>query len=203
MKDSTKGELKITSDAELSSETGLESQSPWFIIPLETAKFATIVGVITFSSIARLASSGTVIILQKDWIVVISENDTDYLAKMNSILRTIELTTYMLAPVISGQLFYFIGYIWTGIFIAGWNILSVICEYALLNGIYRQYPRLAQKITRIDNGEKEAMCEEGCRLTKADVDKNDGELKASTDENKSSIWQKVVPKAVKESFVGW
>ena len=47
---------------------------------LETAKIATIVGVITFSSVARLASSGTVIILQKDWIVVIADNDTDYLA---------------------------------------------------------------------------------------------------------------------------
>ena len=74
------GESKITSDAEKSNVTGLEPQSPWFIIPLETAKMATIVGVIAFSSIARLASSGTVIILQKDWIVVISENDTDYLA---------------------------------------------------------------------------------------------------------------------------
>ena len=49
---------------------------------LETAKFVTIVVVIGFSSIARLASSGTVIILQKDWIVVISDNDTDYLASM-------------------------------------------------------------------------------------------------------------------------
>merc|ERR1712241_1049468 len=121
----------------------------------ETAKLVTVVVVIGFSSIARLASSGTVIILQKDWIVVISDNDTDYLAKMNSILRTIELTTYMLAPVISGQLFYFIGYIWTGVFIAGWNIVSVVCEYALLNGIYRQYPRLAHKITSINNGDEQ------------------------------------------------
>ena len=51
---------------------------------LETAKFVTIVVVIGFSSIARLASSGTVIILQKDWIVVISDNDTDYLASMST-----------------------------------------------------------------------------------------------------------------------
>ena len=51
---------------------------------LSTAKYITIVGVIFFSSVARLASSGTVIILQKDWIVVISDNDTDYLASMQS-----------------------------------------------------------------------------------------------------------------------
>ena len=122
---------------------------------------------------------------------------------MNSILRTIELTTYMLAPVISGQLFYFIGYIWTGIFIAGWNIISVICEYALLNGIYRQYPRLAQKITNTSEGEKEAMCEEGCRLTKADVDKKGNESKAEADENETTICKRMVPKAVRESFLGW
>ena len=51
---------------------------------LSTAKYITIIGVIFFSSVARLASSGTVIILQKDWIVVISDNDTDYLASMKS-----------------------------------------------------------------------------------------------------------------------
>ena len=122
---------------------------------------------------------------------------------MNSILRTIELTTYMLAPVISGQLFYFIGYIWTGIFIAGWNILSVICEYALLNGIYTQYPRLAQKITNTSGDDKEAVCEEGCRLTKADVDKKGNEVKAEADGNESIICKRIVPKAVRESFVGW
>jgi len=198
------GESEMIVTDDLSKGTNPNHQTQLMSIPsLETAKLATIVGVITFSSIARLASSGTVIILQKDWIVVISENDTDYLAKMNSILRTIELTTYMLAPVISGQLFYFIGYIWTGIFIAGWNILSVICEYALLNGIYTQYPRLAQKITNANDSEKEAMCEEGCRLTKADMDKKGNESKAVADEKEPSIWEKFVPKAVRESFVGW
>ena len=71
-------------DAELNNK--LENVYDW--PSLETAKMATIVGVIAFSSIARLASSGTVIILQKDWIVVIADNDTDYLASMlNRILK--------------------------------------------------------------------------------------------------------------------
>ena len=54
------------------------------VLSLEAAKLVTIIVVIAFSSIARLASSGTVIILQKDWIVVISDNDTDYLASMST-----------------------------------------------------------------------------------------------------------------------
>ena len=122
---------------------------------------------------------------------------------MNSILRTIELTTYMLAPVISGQLFYFIGYIWTGVFIAGWNIVSVVCEYGLLNGIYRQYPRLAQKITSTDKGDEQAVCEEGCRLTNDENEKRDKSLQPDANKKTTSIWEKIVPKAVTESFVGW
>ena len=70
----------------LLKEPNPNHQTQWMSIPsLETAKFATIVGVIAFSSVARLASSGTVIILQKDWIVVISDNDTDYLASKHLI----------------------------------------------------------------------------------------------------------------------
>lgn len=56
---------------------------------------------------------------------------------MNSILRTIELTTYMLAPALVGQLFSFVGYVWTGIIIACWNLVSVCIEYLLLELIYR------------------------------------------------------------------
>jgi len=97
---------------------------------------------ILLASIARLASSGVNIIIQKDWIVVIANNNTDKLARMNSVLRTIELTTYMLAPAAGGLLLDYIGYIGTGIFIAVWNIVSVFLEFTLLLLIYRKYPKL-------------------------------------------------------------
>jgi len=100
---------------------------------------------ILLASVARLASAGTNIIIQKDWIVVISEGDTDRLATMNSILRTIELTTYMLAPAVAGQLITFLGFGFTGALIAGWNIVSVMLEYLLLALIYRRYPDLSKK----------------------------------------------------------
>ena len=87
--------------------------------------------------------------------MVIAGDDTDQLAKMNSILRTIELTTYMLAPAAAGQLFTFFGFGYTGIFIAGWNIVSVCLEYLLLALIYKKYPALAQKRTRATNSESE------------------------------------------------
>ena len=129
---------------------------------------------------------------------------------MNSILRTIELTTYMLAPVIAGQLFYFIGYVWTGIFIAIWNILSVICEYGLLNGIYHQYPRLAQKITERSKAPTEieeinVHVEETANLK---YEKNEYTIVENNaqqvqERGSESSFDKYVTNAVKESFMGW
>ena len=75
--DSLHYETPIASNNESLNET----TSP-FVPSLQTAKLATIIGVIIFSSVVRLASSGTIIILQKDLTVVISGNDTDYLASM-------------------------------------------------------------------------------------------------------------------------
>merc|ERR1719209_2268122 len=100
---------------------------------------------IMLAAVARLASCGTNIIIQKDWIVVVAGGDTDRLATMNSILRTIELTTYAIAPAVAGCLFTILGFGLTGLLIAGWNVLSVCLEYWLLARIYRKHPGLAAK----------------------------------------------------------
>ena len=65
-----------------SNNDSLNDTTSTLVPSLQTAKLATIIGVIIFSSVVRLASSGTIIILQKDLTVVISGNDTDYLASM-------------------------------------------------------------------------------------------------------------------------
>merc|ERR1712241_1086855 len=109
------------------------------------AKWSVVVASIALCAVAKLASAGTVILIQRDWIVVIANGDKDRLAKMNSVLRTFELTTYMVAPIVVGQLFHFAGYVFTGFFIAGWNVVSVALEYLLLNSIYREYPKLDRK----------------------------------------------------------
>ena len=115
----------------------------------------TIVSVVSIllASLARLASSGVNIIIQKDWIVVIANSDNDRLAKMNSILRTIELTTYMLAPAAGGLLFTYIGFVGTGVFIAAWNVFSVVLEYILLILIYKKHPKLAHGKVQEDEAE--------------------------------------------------
>ena len=43
----------------------------------------------------------------------------------------------MLAPIIGGLLFDFVGYPFSAIFISCWNLVSVVVEYMLLTLIYR------------------------------------------------------------------
>ena len=52
--------------------------------------------VILLAVVADLASVGSRIAVEKDWIVVISGNDNDQLAEMNSVFRTIDLVTLFL-----------------------------------------------------------------------------------------------------------
>merc|ERR1719167_595403 len=117
---------------------------------------------IVLAAVARLASCGTNIIIQKDWIVVVAGGDTDRLATMNSILRTIELTTYAIAPAVAGCLFTILGFGLTGLVIAGWNVLSVCLEYCLLARIYRKRPGLADK--QVGSAEDEEAEEGGGAL---------------------------------------
>ena len=122
---------------------------------------------------------------------------------MNAILRTIELTTTMLAPIIYGQLFNFIGYIWTGAFIAGSSLLSFVCEYMLLNGIYSQYPRLAHKFKAPDDEEKEAAYGDGPQSKKEDIEQKECQPRHDGENLNHSVWEKIFPRVVKEAFFGW
>lgn len=66
---------------------------------------------------------------------------------MNSIMRSIDLTTSILAPILVGQLLTYLGKIYSAAFIAGWNLISVFAEYYLLISIYKQTPQLEKKYT--------------------------------------------------------
>jgi len=103
--------------------------------------------------VSNLASAGSKIVVEKDWIVVIAGDDEDKLASLNSIYRTIDLVCLTAAPSLAGILFTYSSsdtynsYVITAIVIGAWNVCSVIFEYLLLVSIYRQFPALAKKPT--------------------------------------------------------
>ncbi len=60
-------------------------------------------------------------------------------------MRTINLTTYILAPILVGQIITFGSKILGAGFIAVWNICSGVLEYHLLTNIYKRIPELSRK----------------------------------------------------------
>ena len=114
----------------------------------------TMVAIVTsiLALVAHLASTGSKIVVEKDWIVVIAGGDEDKLAKLNSIFRTIDLVCLNITPILAGLLFSYSSYAIAASVIAAWNLLSVIVEYTLLISIYKQFQELAKKTVEAGGG---------------------------------------------------
>lgn len=166
----------------------------------EAVKTAVTATAIALAAIARVASTGTNIILQKDWIVVIAGGDNNRLAKMNSILRTIELSTYMLAPAAAGQLFTFAGYGLTGVVIAAWNVISVSLEYLLLHLIYKSHPDLAMKKSMKMSGATVCSAPPGHATSVADLEAlNNGDSEKEDEEEE----EEKESSFLQDAYSGW
>ncbi|XP_043227550.1 solute carrier family 40 member 1-like [Amphibalanus amphitrite] len=122
--------------------------------------------VILIADVAALASEANKITIQKDWVVVMAQGDQDTLAWMNSAFRTIDLGTYILAPVLVGQLMTFLSPVAAAGFMAGWNVLSLVVEYWLLRRVYSGVPQLARP-KRPDSPDQSPAAEKGAHITAA------------------------------------
>ncbi|XP_066926043.1 ferroportin-like [Clytia hemisphaerica] len=101
--------------------------------------------IILLGSAANLASQGQKIAIGKDWIVVVCKQDKDLLAHTNALLRRIDLTVAILAPLVVGFLMSGISTLAGIIFICVWNVLSLFFEYGFLLKVYNLTPDLSVK----------------------------------------------------------
>lgn len=102
-------------------------------------------GIIMIAVVSTLASMGTKIAVQKDWIVEICGRDKDALASMSSTMRAIDLVTLTVAPILTGQIMTYASTSIGALFIGGWNLVSVFVEYYLLWKVYDIVPALREK----------------------------------------------------------
>ena len=98
---------------------------------------------ISIAIVSTLASMGSKIVVEKDWIVVIAGGEPDRLATMNSIFRTIDLVCLTLTPTLAGILFSYTSYLVCAVFIGVWNLVSVFLEFLLLVSIYQEFSALS------------------------------------------------------------
>ena len=99
--------------------------------------------VILIAGIANLASVGSKIVVEKDWIVVVAGDDDNRLATMNAVFRTIDLTALVLSPSFAGLIFDFVSTEAAAAVIGIWNVISVAVEYTMLVLIYKEFSALA------------------------------------------------------------
>lgn len=103
------------------------------------------ISVIIFGAVAYLAGMASNICISKDWVVVIAKGDREKLASFNAVCRRIDLTTKICSPLIVGCIMAQMSDFIASVFIAVWNVVSMMLEYYLLRSIYKSTPELAIK----------------------------------------------------------
>lgn len=97
--------------------------------------------IVVFGCMLKLAFIANNIAIEKDWVMVMTDGDTE---TMLTVMKRIDLFCKTMAPVMIGSLMAF-GPSAGAIIIAVWNIMSVIIEYQLVFQTYKAFPRLASK----------------------------------------------------------
>ncbi|EYU41976.1 hypothetical protein MIMGU_mgv1a019987mg [Erythranthe guttata] len=108
------------------------------------AAFVSLVVLINISgAVAVLSTLAGTILVEREWVVVISEgHPPEILTKMNSIIRRIDLTCTLFAPVVTGFIISFVSLNASAVTLALWNVLSVFLQYWLLTSVYNGIPAL-------------------------------------------------------------
>eukprot|EP00299_Pterocystis_sp_00344_P002337 c1262_g1_i1.p1 GENE.c1262_g1_i1~~c1262_g1_i1.p1 ORF type:complete len:547 (+),score=113.14 c1262_g1_i1:237-1877(+) len=126
----------------------------WFLLsdPLEedTAVFILLILLLFItSSLASLASTGSTIVIEKDWVVVIARKNSHWLTSTNSQLRQIDLICALAAPALAGAIMSAESVAFTALAIVVWNIVAVLIEYIAMKRIYDEVPELAVRTAPI------------------------------------------------------
>ncbi|XP_014516018.1 solute carrier family 40 member 2 [Vigna radiata var. radiata] len=99
--------------------------------------------------IGVLSTLAGTILIEREWLLVIAEGQPpELLTKMNSVMRRIDLTCKLLAPVITGFIISFVSLKASAITLALWNTVSVWVEYWLFTSVYNGIPALGESSQR-------------------------------------------------------
>ncbi|CAK9153739.1 unnamed protein product [Ilex paraguariensis] len=116
---------------------------------LKTTNFVAFISVVILVNISgavgMLSTLAGTILIEREWVVVISEGQPPgVLTKMNSIIRRIDLTCKLGAPVISGFIISFVSLTASAVTLTLWNVIAVCLQYWLLMHVYNWIPALSE-----------------------------------------------------------
>ncbi|XP_047074094.1 solute carrier family 40 member 1-like [Lolium rigidum] len=98
-------------------------------------------------ALAALSTLAGTILIEREWVVVIcSGHPAAVLTKTNSVIRRIDLSCKLLAPVLSGFVISFVSTEASAVALALWNVASVGLEYWLFVSVYNGVPALGENV---------------------------------------------------------
>ncbi|KAG8647824.1 hypothetical protein MANES_09G113000v8 [Manihot esculenta] len=120
---------------------------------LKTTNFTAFILLVILTNISGavgvLSTLAGTILIEREWVVVISEGQPPgVLTNMNSVIRRIDLTCKLLAPVVSGFIISFISVKASAMTLALWNTIAVWMEYWLFTSVYKGIPALGESSQR-------------------------------------------------------
>ncbi|CAA7034020.1 unnamed protein product [Microthlaspi erraticum] len=112
--------------------------------------FVTLIVLTNLSgAIGVLSTLAGTILVERDWVVVMSEgHPPDVLTNMNAVIRSIDLSSKLLSPVITGMIISFVSLEASAITFAAWATVTVWIEYWLFNAVYEGVPAIVQSDER-------------------------------------------------------
>ncbi|OMO74639.1 Ferroporti-1 [Corchorus capsularis] len=111
------------------------------------AAFISLVILINISgAIGVLSTLAGTILVEREWVVVISEgHPPSVLTEMNSVIRRIDLTSKLVAPVVTGFIISFVSLKASALALALWTSICVWVEYWLFMSVYKGIPALSER----------------------------------------------------------
>ncbi|XP_043707232.1 solute carrier family 40 member 2 [Telopea speciosissima] len=96
-------------------------------------------------AVGVLSTLAGTILVEREWVVVISNGKSpEVLTKMNSVIRRIDLSCKLFAPVFSGLIISFVSLKASAMTLALWNSISVWLQYWLLKSVLNGIPALGE-----------------------------------------------------------
>lgn len=114
---------------------------------MNVIKIAATINLVFWGVASSVGQAGSALSIEKEWSKAMCRNDEEALARMNSTLRTIDLSCQVLAPVLSGFLMTFVGMKVAVFEIAGFNILAWAPEIFLVRLAQSYAPQLKMKLS--------------------------------------------------------
>ncbi|KAK6290723.1 hypothetical protein POUND7_002264 [Theobroma cacao] len=164
-------------------------------------------------AVGVLSTLAGTILIEREWVVVISEGHPPaLLTEMNSVIRRIDLTCKLVAPVITGFIISFVSLKASAMTLALWTTITVWVEYWLFMSVYSGIPALGESsLRRISEVSPSDVVEESTSASQDVVEEstsasreipdslsNDGENSAAARKNS---WSKFIEWVSKVPYI--